>query len=532
MMMTSPTNRPRRVRASSLGLALALGFFFSIVGCEAESPPNRSIPAPQLAPAEPPPSAKRELVILISIDTLRADHLGLYGHHRFTSPNLDLFALEGTVFEDASSVAPWTLPAHASMLTGLYPLGHAVVDVDTKLPEGVPTIAKLLGKNGWKTAAAVNSMWLLKKTHEVTRDFHHFLFVQDVATARLPTTPITDQAITWIRDSENSNLFLFMHYYDVHSDYASLPRFENLMVSPYEGEADGTTWQLNIESMPEVFIESCHTNFEEEKCRFGAGEAAQSVDSSTRKRRFEADDIRYLEELYDAGIRQIDTELGRFFEFLRADGLLDVARIIITSDHGEEFSDHGSFYHFATPYQEVLHVPLILRGQGIATGRRIDAPVSVVDIAPTILAWAGVSAPSEMDGVDLTPLLDQAHTEGDAEALEEHLNSRFQHGEATGNSQWESKLPGQVPLFTSIRKGPFKLVHQSLDDEIALYDLSTDPKEKTDIALQNPEITQTLRAALARRKAAFEEDSGLDNRIELEPEEVERLRALGYLIDE
>ena len=380
--MSHSTDPQRPAIARSLGLALAFGIFLSILGCQAESPTSSSSPGSEPVRAEPLQKPKPELIILISIDTLRADHLGLYGHHRFTSPSLDLFALEGTVFEDASSVAPWTLPAHASMLTGLYPLGHAVVDVDTKLPEGVPTIAKLLGENGWKTAAAVNSMWLLKKTHEVTRDFDHFLFVQDVATARLPTTAITDRAISWIRDSKDSDLFLFLHYYDVHSDYASLPRFEKLMVSPYEGEADGTTWQLNVESMPDAFIEDCHTNFEEEKCRFGSGEAAQSVDSSTRKNKFEADDIRHLEELYDAGIRQIDTELDRLFKSLRDHGLLDIARIIITSDHGEEFSDHGSFYHFATAYQEVLHVPLILRGQGIAAGRRIEAPVSLVDIAP------------------------------------------------------------------------------------------------------------------------------------------------------
>ncbi len=530
--MSHSTDPQRPAIARSLGLALAFGIFLSILGCQAESPTSSSSPGSEPVRAEPLQKPKPELIILISIDTLRADHLGLYGHHRFTSPSLDLFALEGTVFEDASSVAPWTLPAHASMLTGLYPLGHAVVDVDTKLPEGVPTIAKLLGENGWKTAAAVNSMWLLKKTHEVTRDFDHFLFVQDVATARLPTTAITDRAISWIRDSKDSDLFLFLHYYDVHSDYASLPRFEKLMVSPYEGEADGTTWQLNVESMPDAFIEDCHTNFEEEKCRFGSGEAAQSVDSSTRKNKFEADDIRHLEELYDAGIRQIDTELDRLFKSLRDHGLLDIARIIITSDHGEEFSDHGSFYHFATAYQEVLHVPLILRGQGIAAGRRIEAPVSLVDIAPTILAWAGVSAPSEIDGVDLTPLLTQAHSENPAEALQQHLKTRLQHGEATGNSQWESKLPGQVPVFTSIRQGPFKLVHQSLDEKVALYDLRTDPKEKTDIARQNPEMTQTLRSAMAKRKAEFADDPGPNNRIELDPEEVERLRALGYLIDE
>ena len=531
-MMTSSINRMRRTCAPSLGMVFALGFLCSIVSCEAESPPNPNISKPAPTPLGTPPGAKPEIVILISIDTLRADHLGLYGHHRFTSPTLDLFALEGSVFEDASSVAPWTLPAHASMLTGLYPLGHAVVDADSKLPEAIPTIAKLLGENGWKTAAAVNSAWLLRKTHEVTRDFDHFLFVQEAVAARLPTTAITDQAIAWIRESKDSNLFVFMHYYDVHSDYTSLPRFENLMVSPYEGEADGTSWQLNVQSMPDIFIESCHTDFEEEKCSFGSGETTRLVDSSVRKKKFEPEDIRHLEELYDAGIRQLDTELGRFFELLRAEHLLDSTRIIITSDQGEEFSDHGSFYHVETPYQEILHVPLIFRGPGIAAGRRIQAPVSLVDLAPTILAWAGVDAPIEIDGLDLSPLLAQAHAENAAEDLTKRLNRRFQYGEATAGSQWESKIPGLVSVLSSIRKGPFKLVHSSLDDEVKLFDLGVDPNETTDVAVQNPEIAQTLRDKMARRKAELAGEASQQNRVELDPEDVERLRALGYLIDE
>ena len=531
-MVPSLTDRLRRASSPSLGLGIALGFFFSIAGCEAESPPSRSLSTLQPAPTEPLAVPEPQLVILISIDTLRADHLGLYGHHRFTSPTLDLFALEGTVFEDASSVAPWTLPAHASMLTGLYPLGHAVVNADTKLPEGVPTIAKLLGENGWETAAAVNSAWLLRKTHEVTRDFDHFLFVQEAVAARLPTAAITDQAIAWIRDSQDSNLFVFMHYYDVHSDYTSLPRFEKLMVSDYEGEADGTSWQLNVASMPDAFIESCHRVFEEEKCSFGSGETTRIVDSSVRKRKFEPEDIRHLEELYDAGIRQLDTELGRFFELLRAENLLDSTRIIITSDHGEEFSDHGSFYHVETPYQEILHVPLIFRGPGIAAGRRIQAPVSLVDLAPTILAWAGVNAPSEIDGFDLSPLLSQAQPEPGTEDLIDRLNTRFQHGEATNSSQWELKVPGLVPVLSSIRRGPLKLVHRSLDDEVALFDLSLDPNETTDIAPQNPGITQSLREAMESRKAKFAGEPSQQNQVELDPVDAERLRALGYLIDE
>lgn len=512
------------------------GALLFTMACDDNTQARPSLTRPEYTQRQPaarlePPT---RLIILISIDTLRPDHLGLYGHDRLTSPNLDLFSLEGTVFEDASSVAPWTLPAHASMLTGLYPLSHGLVEPTRRLPDTVPTLAGLLTEGGWNTGAIVNSTWLLRKNYEITRDFNQFVYVQENYEQVLPTRIITDKAIQWIDDARGSNLFLFLHYYDVHSDYTSLPKFEKLLVSPYSGKVDGTTWQLNVASMPDSYIESCQADYDEKRCRFGDGEGSHSVDTSVKKLVFEEADLKYLKELYDAGIRQFDAELGRLLRFLEYDGLMENAKVIITSDHGEEFSDHGRFYHVLTTYQEVLRVPLIVRGAGIAEGRRVPLPVSIVDLVPTILGWAGIPLSRDFEGEDLGPLFETQENEEAVLKLETRLQERFQYGEASGGIQWEKTAPGVMPTFSSVRQGRFKLVHQvgkSGDTEAALYDLSEDPGERIDISSQKSDVTAALRAEVEKRAALFQAEPSSENQIELDPDEANRLRALGYMVD-
>ena len=232
-----------RVSASALALLIS-AVLGAAPGC------NGSEQHPDASAAEKG-APRPELILLLSLDTLRADHLGLYGHHRATSPVLDAFAAGGTVFEDASSTSPWTMPAHASMLTGLYPLNHRVLTFETGLPGDIPTLAGELRAVGYRTAAAVNSGWLRKERFGLTRDFDQYLFVDDTQDRRAPNTWITDQSISWLETEDPRPLFLFVHYYDVHSDYSSLPEYERLFVSPYEGEADGTGWQLARASLDE-----------------------------------------------------------------------------------------------------------------------------------------------------------------------------------------------------------------------------------------------------------------------------------------
>ena len=460
------------------------------------------------------------LVILISLDTLRADHLGSYGYPEFTSPTLDAFAAEGTLFEDASAPAPWTLPSHASMLTGLYPLEHGVVTAETVLPQEVDTLASLLEAEGFETAAVVNSTWLTQKTFGLTRDFDRFHAVNDSDYGRrTPSVWVTDQAIEWIREARESPLFVFMHYYDVHADYASQSVYEKLFVTEYEGVADGTGWQLQAENFDPRHIAYCLSSFSADVCAFGSREKPRIIDESLRKPNFDQRDARHLEQLYDAGIRQLDAELGRFFRFLDAADLSERSLVIVTADHGEEFLDHGAVDHSMTAYQELLHVPMIWRGPGIPGGIRVEAPVSLVDIVPTVLAWVGASALPTLAGQDLLPLM--------SEESEFDWSARPIWGEASAAESQGAPLDSFYPLFRSVRQGSFKLIQEVRGGQTFLFDLERDPTEQRNLSVEQPERTQVLTELLEDRHRQANPSTGKE--VQLDPEAIERLRALGYV---
>lgn len=508
-----------------------------LAGCspvaEPSDPPQPGPESAELQQAASPAAPPR-LVILVSLDTVRADHLSLYGYDRFTSPILDMLALEGVVFEDASAAAPWTLPSHASMLTGLYPQKHGVVTMADSLADEIPTLASTLAAEGYLTAAVVNSTWLTQQKYRLTRDFAKYLFVEESPERRSPNTWVSDQAIEWLREPRVEPMFLFMHYYDVHSDYASEPAFEKIFVRPYAGPADGTSWQLTASTLEEKYVEMCQKNFDPAKCRFGREDSPNVVDDSLARIEFGKADVEHIIDLYDAGIRQMDTEFGRFIGLLRKNGLLDDAVLIVTSDHGEEFMEHGRLEHFLPTYQELLHVPLVVLGPGVPKGVRVTAPVSLVDLAPTILGLLHVDSPVVLDGRSLEPLWWEAASRSPEDLIEKPstaFQNRYLYGEASGGLTYDMMLDkGLFPIYRSVRKGRYKLIHESKQDRYALYDLERDRLEQVDISTEQPEVAAALRATLLQRYEEPLPASGArPPRVELSDEEIKRLRALGYV---
>ena len=520
--MVKPVNRMIRIFALVVGLLGALG-------CFPQEATEREAPAPD-TPVTEPRVIRPRVVLLLSLDTLRADHLGFYGYEKFTSPVLDMIAAEGVVFEDASATSPWTLPSHASMLTGLYPKQHGVQTMATALPEDVPTLAGLLAESGFQTAAVVNSTWLQKDSYRITRHFDNYLFVPDVADRRSPSTWVTDQAIEWLGEMRDDRLFLFVHYYDVHTDYASEAAFEALFTTPYEGVVDGSGWQLTLANLKDEHLELCRNDFSATKCTFGVLGGPWVVDSSVERVHFDAADIRRLKELYDAGIRQLDTEVSRLFSWMRREGILDETLLVITSDHGEEFMDHGRVDHFLPVWQELLRVPLVFRGPGVAAGARVRAPVSLVDLAPTILALAGAETPNEMAGLDLSPLLGTASQgKPGSEAAARALSDRYLYAEAAGGVTYDLSMRGIFPVHRAVRRGVHKLVWDSTQDSYSLYDLAADPAESIDVRVQKPQIAEELIAEMRRRFSDEAVEPAPENRVDLSDEDLERLRALGYM---
>ncbi|OQY68341.1 MAG: hypothetical protein B6D46_03910 [Polyangiaceae bacterium UTPRO1] len=423
-------------------------------------------------PAAPPPPRR---VVLLSIDTLVPAHLGCYGYDRATSPRLDAVARTGVVFERATSPAPWTLPAHASMLTGLYPSSHGLRDHDVTLAANVATLADVLAAHGFATAAVVNSH-NLSPLFGLQRGFQQYEYVKEEVGRREPTRAITDRAVEWLGQHRDDRFFLFVHTYDVHSDYRSLPEYERRFVRPYAGPADGTTAQL--------------------------------LRARTGKLTLDAADIEHVQDLYDAGIRQYDDELGRLLDALGDD---PGTMLIITSDHGEEFGEHGGFLHGRTQFEEVVRIPLIVRGGGAPAGLRVATTASLIDVMPTILAAVGVPAPGALDGVDLAPLW-----RGDADAIGERtLFHEADHNNAAPD------------VTRAVRHDREKLHVDRLTGSAMLFDLAADPGERRDVAAAEPARVGTLRAALEAFAKTHTATGG--GPVTLTPEQLERLKSLGYV---
>jgi arylsulfatase A-like enzyme len=470
-----------------------------------------------------PPSGRPPLVILVSLDTLRADHLGLYGYGRPTSPVLDALALESAVFDDASTPAPWTLPAHASMMTGLYPVSNGVV-TDVRLPDGVPTLAGILRARGFTTAAVVNVSWLKKESYGVTRDFDHYLWVEESVDRASPSTWVTDQAIEWLKARRDDEpMFLFVHYFDAHADYVSLPEYENLFVRPYDGTVKGTALELTKQDIDPVLVEYCRTNSSEANC-IGSGILEGVVlDENFERRVFDDADIQHLVDLYDAGVRQLDAEIGRLFRYLDEAGLAEQALLVVVSDHGEEFAEHGGTAHMRTQYQEVVRACFLLRGPGVPAGVRYETPVSLVDLAPTILSFAGIPRTTPMEGLDLSVLW----TGGDRSQLDSRLI--FHEASRAMGDRIVEELGHSALQSRAVRRGRFKLYYSNrAEPNYVLFDLEADPGETRDVTEEHPELAAELRRVLEERDAIAKARQEAPA-VKLDPEEEARLKALGYL---
>ena len=356
-------------------------------------------------------------LLLMSFDTLRADALGAYGNELETSPNLDALAAEGVVFEQAFTHSPKTAPAHLSMLTGLYPRTHRVGNLQTagdeRLSPDVPTLAERLAAEGFRTAGFTDGGNITGRLG-FDRGFERF------TDRHVPfTTRLTD-ALRWIEDegSEAASWFAFVHTYAIHDPYLPAARFRDRFVSSgYQGELTGDREEL----------ERRIANGDDRAPNVSPGR--KLVSNFWRRQALQSpEDYAYLHQLYLAGVAQADAEWGRFLR--RFDGLEDAAStfVVATSDHGEEFGEHGRTRHDQL-YEEVLRVPLLLRAPDrLWAGRRVEFAVRHVDLVPSLLELLGISgpkAPGLIQGRSWAGALGQAAPlESDRPVFAEHRSLR------------------------------------------------------------------------------------------------------------
>ena len=323
-----------------------------------------------LACSEPGPRTAPRGVILISLDTLRADHLGLYGYGRDTSPGLDALARESLVFERAFTTAAWTLPAHMSMLTGLHNHQHGVVGKNAALSPELPLVAERLKAAGWQTIGLYN-VSPIRPEHGFGRGF-------DVFQSHMGAVEAGEHLARLLpRLDPERPFFLFLHLFDIHNG------------------------PLSDEPGP---IYDCPPPYDE---RFLPGARAKLPQLPEREW-FEhgtldnEEQLAALTALYDGGIRYVDDTLTRWIADWRARGLLDDTLLIVTADHGEPLAQRGILHGHGAPYQEGLHVPLIVRHPaGLRAGERESTPVQHTDLVPTILAFAGLPPDPRLSGVAL-----------------------------------------------------------------------------------------------------------------------------------
>lgn len=311
-----------------------------------------------------PAQRPRPNVLLVVLDTLRADRLGCYGYERPTSPRIDAISRDGVLFERAWSAAPWTLPSHASLFSSLHAVEHGVFDASVRLPEEAETIAEVLFNAGYDTAAFTEAGYVRPELG-LAQGFQRFR----CALAEVNET--FDGAADWIEGQERP-FFAFVHTYKVHTPYDPEGPARELLVRPYDGP------------LPE-------------------NARVDDVPAAHKAHDYTAEDARYLSDLYDAEIRELDDAFGDFMDRLRRAGALENTLVVITADHGEEFAEHGQFNHSNSLYEEQLRVPLILLPPGPGTFASLsgDVPAMAVDIAPTIAQVADAPVPPGWSGRSL-----------------------------------------------------------------------------------------------------------------------------------
>jgi choline-sulfatase len=405
--------------------------------------------------------AKELNVILVSMDALRYDRTGIGGKTGLT-PNLDALAEESIVFHNAVSAASWTLPSHMSVWTGRWPSVHGITNklkllsedqmVPTSLSPGIETFPDILIREGWIAGGFTGGAGV-QASFGFGRGFDHYL--DDRYFGGLDHS--IPGALEWLRAHQAERFFLFLHGYDVHGQYELAEASRQSARHDYHGTLDGTI-------------------AENAKLREQALAAIQKPgDDPNITAALGKEDAQFLLDIYDQKVREADQRLGNFMADVRAMGLLDNTVVIVFSDHGDEFLEHGGLDHGATLYEEQLHVVMTMRVPGYARRHDIKEVVRTVDLFPTLFDMLGVPTPSGVDGVSLVPLLQGEPL--DLAAYSESDYRLFVH-------------------LRSIRKGSKKLVLDLEDGKKELYDLSKDVAEQQDMSSAEPRTTYELEQAL------------------------------------
>lgn len=432
-------------------------------------------------------------IILLTIETLRADHLNVYGYDKkLHTPNIDALSRDGVTFMHNIAQSSWTKPSMVSIMSSLYPQQHGINNLTVDIEDTLLTLPMLLRDQGYQTISLVTNGLAKSDAFQFDETFYHeinalfdspavvspfsyqpFLLKRLIGEVPLHNSPVVfpDEMVSdWYIDAEKVNYFLKRWLAENHDQ----PIFLHLhLFEPHEPYLDHPYNQIQF---------NLRAGWNRER----------------------------LEYYYDREIEYLDQQIGVLQQLLAEAGMADNSLIIFTSDHGEEFLDHGGWGHGKTLFEEAIHVPLIFTFPDRRhAGQQIDARVANIDIAPTVLEWVGLEAPAQFQGRSLIDLM------AGAEQPERALISHVQ------NPTFES---------TALYKGDYKYIRtEGFHEKQYLFELSADPREKNNLATERPEIMAELEADLLAFTQHFENTQLKRKTIELTEEQKKRLRALGYL---
>jgi len=482
---------------SSLCAIIILAVGYSCSDIDAECGPQK---APEPFRSEPKKAVQRAKdegalnLVIVSIDTLRRDHLGVYGYAKETSANIDRLAKESVVFDTAITVHTNTAPAHASILTGRYPGSHGLRRNGMKLKEGIPTLATLLKQKGYATGGFVSG-WTMKKRTLLGRDFD--VYDDKFSTGNRKGPKTWKEAREWLRAQakDRTPFFLFLHLFDPHFTYEP----------------------------PESFSR----RFLENQEKFSTPEKQRGLPGLKERLKLTLQQEQEYVARYDGEILYADSVVKKLIRELKRLRVLRTTTIVFLSDHGETLferdwvADHGG-----RVYDEQVRIPLMIRFHDKwKAGTRVSEQVSHVDVLPTVLDILDIETSIDTAGLSLIPLIANRESE-------KYQRPAFSHGRPE---------PKRVPeiharlvkkgLISSIRYPTVKLIEYPMEKgrwHRQLFDLIKDPEEKNDIALKKPKLAQQLHEQLEKWRiqtgvSRHAEVPQLSNTVK------KALRALGYV---
>ncbi|NNE10564.1 MAG: sulfatase [Gemmatimonadetes bacterium] len=469
-------------------------------------------------------------VVLFLIETTRADHLSCYGYERETSPRIDEIAAEGVLFETFYVAAPFSGPSKATLHTGLWPHNNGVRGMPQRILPEAKTMAEFFRSQGYETAGYASGFFMGPeynyhkgcRTYEALgRPYDSFRFATALRGLELRLHKLTPwylpeqeryelvnathgvpRALDWIDATGGAPFFCLFELNEPHTIYEPIPPFETMFAPKKTDYTLMEDSRRNLAPRYEVVYNYPETGYTEE-------------------------DLEYSIALYDGEIAWIDDAIGRFCDALEERGILDNTIIVVTSDHGENFGEHGTWFEHTQLYEQSLRVPMVIRYPAkLPAGKRVESPVQAVDVFPTLVELAGYEYDGPLDGVSLVRKVENDIPDYPVFAEDNILRDPA----LLDYENYRVYLPGVAGKWRMVRDGDYKLIYipNPAGDEYELFNVAQDPMETTNLVREEPEVfarlKETLHAWIATDERGDQDvDAGMIEGMR------DQLRALGYL---